>query len=240
MTRSLLKQEAKKQLSKNFAVLLLSGLLLGIIEYLLPNMLPSVLGVIMLPVQFIDTLVKSTSITDPEAMKNVLIPIVTSSVFITYCTISALLGLAICLIVPVLNLGVHHVYLKATTEEKPHFLEMFSKMSQFGTAFLTSLLSGIFVFLWSLLLIIPGIMAAYSYSMVYFILAEHPEFGALDAIRESKRMMKGHKFELFVLQLSFFWWYLLCGITFGLAIIYVIPYTEMAKANFYNKIKQEA
>ena len=68
--------------------------------------------------------------------------------------------------------------------------------------------------------------------MVYYILAEHPEFSAMDAIRESKRIMKGHKFELFVLQLSFIWWYLLVAVTFGVAAIYVAPYTEMAKANF--------
>ena len=230
MTRSLLKQEAKKQLSQNLGTLILSGLLLGIITSL-PNTLSqfsslvSYLAGINLP-------------TANQSWADVLAKMLTSPILITYLSISLLVSIAVLLFAPVLTLGVHHIYLKATTDEKPHFSEMFSKMSQFGTAFVSSLLMGIFVILWSMLLIIPGIMAAYSYSMTYFILVEHPELSAMEAIRESKRIMKGHRFELFVLQLSFFWWYLLVFVTCGLAAIYVIPYVEMAKTNFYNKIKE--
>lgn len=229
MTRSLLKQEAKKQLSKNLGTLILSGLILGIIMEL-----PSAFQCVGLSLSISNLKVIPST---PDSFMKVLTWISQNPVFMAYSYISSLVGIVTLLLVPVLNLGVHQIYLKATTDEKPHFSEMFSKMSQFGTAFLTSLLTGIFVILWSLLLIIPGIIAAYSYSMVYFILAENPEMSAMEAIRESKRIMKGHKFELFVLQLSFIWWYLLCVVTFGLASIYVIPYTEMAKANFYNKIK---
>lgn len=231
MTRSLLKQEAKKQLSKNLGALILSGLIIGILTGIPSSIqnfgLTSAMSGLKFP-------------TDPQPFIDWLSRIFNHPVYRTCSSISGILGIAVSLFAPVLILGVHHVYLKATTDEKPQFSEMFSKMSQFGTAFLTSLLTGIFVFLWSLLLIVPGIIAAYSYSMVYFILVEHPEMGAMEAIRESKRMMKGHKFELFVLQLSFIWWYLLVLVTFGLAAIYVIPYTEMAKANFYNKIKESA
>ncbi len=231
MNRSLLKQEAKSQLSKNLGVLILSGLILGIIMEL-PSLFQSIA---------LSSCIPSLKVPDSfESFAQMMAWIVQNPVFITYNSISGVVGIVVLLIVPVLTLGVHHVYLKATTDEKPKLSEMFSKMSQFGTAFLTSLLTGIFVILWSLLLIVPGIIAAYSYSMVYFILAEHPEMGAMDAIRESKRIMKGHKFELFVLQLSFIWWYLLILVTFGLAALYVAPYTEMAKANFYNKIKQAA
>ncbi len=101
-------------------------------------------------------------------------------------------ALAFAVISPVLTLGVHHIYLKASRGEKPTISEMYSKMSQFWSAFFTSLLSAIFVSLQLLLLIIPRIIALYSYSMVYFVLVEHPEFGAMQAIKESKRIMKGH------------------------------------------------
>ena len=230
MTRSLLKQEAKKQLSKNLGTLILSGLLLGVIVNL-----PNVLSQFFSLVSYFAG-IKFSPV--PQSWTDLWAKMMASPLIISYLSISLCVGIAVLLFAPVLTLGVHHVYLKATTDEKPHFSEMFSKMSQFGTAFLTSLVTGIFIILWSLLLIVPGIIASYSYSMVYFILAEHPEMSAMDAIRESKRIMKGHRFELFVLQLSFFWWYLLCIVTLGLAMIYVIPYVEMATTNFYNKIKQ--
>ncbi|MBR2578553.1 MAG: DUF975 family protein [Clostridia bacterium] len=230
MTRSLLKQEAKKQLSKNLGTLILSGLLLGVIVNL-----PNVLSQFFSLVSYFAGINFSPV---PQSWTDLWAKMMASPLIISYLSISLFVGIAVLLFAPVLTLGVHHVYLKATTDEKPHFSEMFSKMSQFGTAFLTSLVTGIFIILWSLLLIVPGIIASYSYSMVYFILAEHPEMSAMDAIRESKRIMKGHRFELFVLQLSFFWWYLLCIVTLGLAMIYVIPYVEMATTNFYNKIKQ--
>ena len=220
MTRSLLKQEAKNQLSKNFGVLILSGLILSIILGL-PSVIPSHNARMIMsnPELFL----KYYNLTE---------------IFMNYFMWppQVIIALISFFISPVLMLGVHHVHLKATTDEKPRLSEMFSKMPQFGTAFVTSLLTGIFVFLWSLLLIVPGIIATYSYSMVYFILAEHPEMSAMEAIRESKLIMKGHKWELFVLELSFFWWYLLCIVTFGLAMIYVMPYVEMAKANFYKNL----
>lgn len=230
MTRSILKQEAKKQLSRNLGTLILSGLLLGVIMNI-----PSVIQSIGISTAMFDFKL----IPNSGSKWDILVKIFTNPSFIAYNTISSWVGIVVFLLAPVLTLGVHHVYLKAAKNENPHFSEMFSKMSQFGTAFVTNLLIGIFVFLWSLLLIIPGIIASYSYSMAYFVLAEHPELSALEAIKESKRIMKGHKWELFVLQLSFFWWYLLCIPTLGLAMVYVIPYIEMAKANFYNRVKQE-
>ena len=73
--------------------------------------------------------------------------------------------------------------------------------------------------------------------MTSYILADHPEMTAQEAIDASRKMMDGHKMDLFVLQLSFFWWYLLCGITFGIAFLYVGPYVSAATAKFYDTIK---
>ena len=76
----------------------------------------------------------------------------------------------------------------------------------FGGTLLISLLSGLFIFLWSLLLFIPGIVKAYAYSMVYYVKADHPEYGWRECLDESQRLMTGHKWEKFVLDLSFIGW----------------------------------
>ncbi len=113
----------------------------------------------------------------------------------------------------------------------------FMGFKQFGTSFVASLLTGIFVFLWSLLFVIPGIIASLKYSMTYYIIADEPELSGYEAMKKSKEMMDGHKSELFVLLLSFFWWYILCSVTFGIAAIYVGPYIKATVTNFYEKIK---
>ena len=89
------------------------------------------------------------------------------------------------------------------------------------------------------LLIIPGIIKTFSYSMAPFILADNPNLTSSEALSESIRIMDGHKFDLFVLQLSFFLWYILGAITFGIAYVYVVPYYEATMVNFYNEIKDK-
>lgn len=106
--------------------------------------------------------------------------------------------------------------------------------------FVTQLLTGIFVFLWALLLIVPGIMRAFSYSMVLFILVDHPEYSPLEAIRKSKEMMYGHRMELFVLELRFIPWVLLGIITLGIGFIWVTPYFMTAYSEFYLQLKEKS
>ena len=95
------------------------------------------------------------------------------------------------------------------------------------------------VLLWCLLLFIPGIIKAFAYAMTPFILVEHPEMRAIDAIRKSNAMMKGHKFDLFYLELSFIGWGILCLFTFGLGFIWLIPYMYTTIAAFYEDLKAE-
>ena len=97
-----------------------------------------------------------------------------------------------------------------------------------------TVLTGVFTFLWSLLLIVPGIIAAYRYSQAVYLLLDHPELSPMDCIRESSRLMKGHKWELFVLNLSFIGWMLLTMIP--LVSIYVSPYMELTYAGYYNRL----
>jgi uncharacterized membrane protein len=95
----------------------------------------------------------------------------------------------------------------------------------------------IFITLWTLLLIIPGIIAALRYSQAVFIMVENPDKGIFQCIRESKEIMDGHLWEYFVLNLSFILWILLAGVTCGLAYIYVYPYLTVTLANYYIQIK---
>ena len=92
-------------------------------------------------------------------------------------------------------------------------------------------------FLWSLLLIIPGIVASFAYSMTFFIMADNPNLSANDAIRVSKEMMKGHKAELFWLELSFLGWILLGFLSFGIGFLWIWSYIYTAKAIFYHEIR---
>ena len=101
------------------------------------------------------------------------------------------------------------------------------------------LLMYILTVLWSLLLIIPGIIKAFSYAMTPYILEENPELSASEAIHRSRMMMRGHKFDLFWLYLSFIGWGILCIFTFGIGYLWLAPYVETAQAAFYEEVKAD-
>ena len=97
------------------------------------------------------------------------------------------------------------------------------------------------VFLWALLLVVPGILKALSYALTPYILADCPNIPAMEACRVSERMMYGHRSEYFIMELSFLGWELLSALTFGiLHVLYVGPYIELTKAGIYEEIKQLA
>lgn len=108
-----------------------------------------------------------------------------------------------------------------------------------GHIVLGQLLMGIFIFLWSLLLIVPGIIKAYSYAMTPYILVDRPELSVHDAIRLSGRMMSGRKLDLFCLHLSFIGWMLLCILTLGIGILFLSPYMMTAQAAFYQDVRSD-
>lgn len=141
------------------------------------------------------------------------------------------------ILTPAFSLSFCMIYLKIANKEEISIGDITSGLSYTGKALWLNILISFFTFLWSLLLFIPGIIKAFSYSMSYYILADNPELTAREALRKSKEMMVGHKLDLFILMLSFFGWYLLGAITFGIAYIYIIPYLNATMANFYNSIK---
>ncbi|HZK53453.1 MAG TPA: DUF975 family protein [Desulfosporosinus sp.] len=136
------------------------------------------------------------------------------------------------------TLGVTGYFLKLIRKEDPIIEDMFRGFKSFIKSFVLNLLVTIFIFLWTLLLIFPGIIAAYRYSMAYYIIMDNSELSAFEALNESKRMMIGYKFKLFSLWFSFLGWFLLGIVTLGIAFLWVNPYYETAKANFYQDLKE--
>lgn len=130
-------------------------------------------------------------------------------------------------------------FLKISRNEEVTYQELFSKTKMFVPYLLISLLVGIFTVLWSILFIIPGIIAAISYSQSYLIALDNPDIDPMEAIRESKRLMNGHKMEFFILNLSFLGWAILGIFTFGILYFWLIPYMSVTQANFYNALLEE-
>ena len=89
-----------------------------------------------------------------------------------------------------------------------------------------------------LLFIVPGIVAIYNYSMVSYILAEYPELSASEALRKSKEMMKGNRWRLFCLEISFIGWEILCAFSLGIGQLFLVPYKETAIAAFYREVSE--
>ena len=100
-------------------------------------------------------------------------------------------------------------------------------------------LMNFFISLWSLLLIIPGFIKLYAYALTPYILIDNPELSANQAINLSQKMMKGHKFDLFFLHFSFIGWVFLSIFTFGIGLLWLLPYMMTAQAAFYQDVKKE-
>lgn len=144
---------------------------------------------------------------------------------------------SVLVITPAFSIASIIIYLKLAAGTKPEIAELFQHFDKFWAAFKVNFFTSLFTMLWSLLFFIPGVVKSLSYSMSMYILAENPDMPALEAITKSRKMMDGHKMELFVLGLSFIGWLLLVGVTAGIAIIWVGPYMNATMANFYNSIK---
>ncbi len=151
-----------------------------------------------------------------------------------------LLGTAVAIIQIIIGGTVQLGHAQYLLDQHDHgyleFKTLFSKFDRLRDGFLQSFYRGVFIFLWSLLLVVPGIVAALSYSMTPFIMAENPDMTPLEAIRASKELMRGHKWRYFCLGLSFIGWSILCGLTMNLGYIGLNPYTSAAMAAFYRDI----
>lgn len=153
---------------------------------------------------------------------------------------SILPGLGSLIIIGPLFGGVVHVFVELCRNKKPIEIKdlFYGFSSDFGEYFLLGLLKTIFIALWSLLLIVPGIIKQFSYAMSYYIKNDHPDYDWRKCLDESQRMMKGHKWELFVLDLSFIGWYIVGALVLGVGILWVEPYKEATITEFYLKLKE--
>jgi uncharacterized membrane protein len=147
-------------------------------------------------------------------------------------------GFAVALLVAgPLRLGFAMFFLGLSRGEDVAIEHLFKGFNRFGTALAAYLLMLVFILLWMLLLIVPGIIAAISYSQVFYIIADNPEIDAMDALSKSKKMMYGYKWKYFCLGLRFVGWVLLCILTLGIGFLWLMPYMYTSFAKFYDDLK---
>ena len=152
-------------------------------------------------------------------------------------SLGAVLGSIVTLIITgPFSLGLSIISLNIVRGDNVTVNNLFVGFKRFLDAFLANLINGILIALWSLLFIIPGIIKGYSYSMTYYILADNPSMTANDARKKSMVIMRGNKWRLFCLQLSFIGWLLLCVLTLGILTLWISPYIQTTTAAFYEDI----
>ena len=153
-----------------------------------------------------------------------------------FVSVVGLLGLAMFIIGGVVELGYAKFLLKQHDKKELVFADLFSQFERFGTGFAQRFLRTLYTALWTLLFVVPGIIKSLSYAMTPFILEDHPELTASEAINRSKKLMDGHKMDLFILSLTFIGWDILSALTFGIGFLYLNPYRNAAYAAFYRNI----
>ena len=136
-----------------------------------------------------------------------------------------------------LYLGMSYFSLAFVRKQPLEYELLFKGFNNFGNSLFAYLITLIFTFLWSLLLIIPGIIKGISYSMTFFILADNPEMKAMDAIEKSMEMMHGYKMKYFLLSLLFAILIMLSALLAFIPLLWLMPYMYVTYAEFYEDIK---
>ena len=144
-------------------------------------------------------------------------------------------GLPSLLLLP-MSWGVAVAFLEVARGNKLDLGWLTKGYSRFSEVFLTMLLRQVYVGLWTLLLVVPGIVKSYSYAMTEYILQDDPDCKYDAAICRSMELMQGHKMDLFLLDLSFIGWALLCLLTLGIGFLFLTPYWQTARAKFYEEL----
>lgn len=148
-------------------------------------------------------------------------------------------GFGALLVMGPLGYGYTYVFLKNARDGiEPNPADLFKGFQgDFSNVFLVGLMTAVFTMLWSLLFVIPGIVKAYSYSLVYYLKIDHPDYDWRTCISESRRLMKGHKWEKFVLDLSFIGWFFVGSLCLGVGTLWVQAYAEATSARFYEYVR---
>ena len=138
----------------------------------------------------------------------------------------------------VVEIGYKRFHLNLIDGKEPSFKELFQNFYNWKRILFTVFLELLYVTIGFLLFIVPGFIAVYDYSMTTYILAEYPELSASEVLRKSKEMMKGNRWRLFCLEISFIGWEILCAFSLGIGQLFLVPYKETAKAAFYREISE--
>ena len=162
-------------------------------------------------------------------------------IMMTFIIVASVMAF-ICLIIGGgIGVGYSRFNIDLVEGRRARLVTVFGGLKQIIPALVARILRSIYVTLWSFLFVIPGIIASYSYSMMHFVMADNPDMSASEALAESKRLMKGNKWRLFCLNLSFIGWDILAIVfTLGIGMLWVTPYREAAFAAFYRDICPKA
>ena len=163
---------------------------------------------------------------------------IVAGVAIYLAIIAVIVGIALFILGSIVEVGYMKFNLDLVDRQKEAEIgTMFGYFQFWKTTACASLLQSVYVLLWSLLFIIPGIIAGYSYAMTSYILAENPDLTASEAIERSKQMMSGNRWRLFCVQISFIGWDILSALlTFGIGSLWITPYKQAATAAFYREV----
>lgn len=220
-TRAELKAEAKEHLQENW------GYAIGL--YILPVL--AVMGI------YLACILVYATLTAPLALS------IGETAFLATLPLLIILWLLVLVVSSTVTIGVNLGFLNFFRGGRPTYTEASTyllKENRFLKFLWTNVLMVILLYLWSLLFLIPGIIKTYSYSMTNYILKDKLEKGesvtVTQAITESRQLMNGHKWEYFVLQLSFIGWAMLANLTFGIGYLWLVPYIETTNAAFYQNL----
>lgn len=225
-----LKAGARKLMSENAPKLFIISIILVIITTLMSELQFRLPGTSSAYTQFLGQIAAGEQISPRLLYSNLRPPGV---------ALAALLWL----MQPVIEIGYKSYCLKTLRGSKGGYKDILDGFLYFGKVIIISIASLFLILLWSLLLLFPGIIAAYRYRQAYYILLENPEKGALQCIRESKRLMEGKKLELFLLDLSFIGWFILdyavamfipLPFSFPIVSVFLTPYLGLTRAAYYD------
>lgn len=176
-------------------------------------------------------------ITVPEQLERFLTALGIALPFILiFSTVMLVVGL---ILGGVMELGKARYFLNLIDRREGQVGDLFSGFPQFVQALVMNLLRDLMIVAGMLLLIVPGVILTYSFAMAPYILSEDPECSGWEALQRSRAMMRGHKGELFWLELTFFGWSLLAAFTFGIGSLFLNPYMEAAHASFFRGLQEQ-
>lgn len=162
------------------------------------------------------------------------ISILTKEGSILYNTLTIVFGF----FTSTLSVGFYSYILKIIRKEEYKREDVFAYISDIGPIVVLSILMTLIIFLWSLLLIIPGIIAAVGYSLALYVYVDNKDLSPMEILNKSKEMMNGYKWDYVVFELSFLGWIILGGLTLGILYIWVIPYMTYAQTIYYEELKK--